>query len=258
MIMPSITDLLQEAREAGWTDEALAERLSVSRATISRWRGGRLPESPPLVQLALRSLLADEEAPERGTAGRPISPRSRAVSLAVSLGARDVRPEDLARLRSGDDFLGVRFLEACDIESTPEWETIARGLARMTTHGNTRRKRIAHNPRNPLGRILYLGSHVERPEIERRDPLYREMQFLQLLSGRDLGLHTLERLFHVLAREQVQVDVRQIASLVFDQDQDPIRLQVTRDYFRAPDWAARVAEKPAESADACENEELAC
>ena len=65
-----IKHMLDSARESGWTDRALADRLLVSAQTVLRWRLGRVrPDAPMVLSMALHSLLRSEEAPPRRKPG---------------------------------------------------------------------------------------------------------------------------------------------------------------------------------------------
>jgi hypothetical protein len=59
-------DLLQQLRDKGWGDSALAEALGIDRATVFRWRtGGSFPSREKEIYDTLRRLLRRAGPPPR-------------------------------------------------------------------------------------------------------------------------------------------------------------------------------------------------
>ncbi len=53
-----VQDRIQELRQAGWSNRAIARETGVHESTVSKWgSGAQVPEAPGLVVLALTELL---------------------------------------------------------------------------------------------------------------------------------------------------------------------------------------------------------
>ena len=59
-------DLVRELIRGGWRQDDIARRLEVTQPTISRIQNGRLKRPNYVVVEALRALVAEAEALERG------------------------------------------------------------------------------------------------------------------------------------------------------------------------------------------------
>lgn len=113
-----------------------------------------------------------------------------------------------------------------------KWALIMHGIALMA-HGAG--NGMAHQPRMPVGRMLYLGG-AQQPGDR---GFYSEDRLATLLAARGPTLHRLlARLFRLLANEGCTFNWREMAWFIlnegYDEEQaEQSRIRIAREYYRA-------------------------
>ena len=124
-----------------------------------------------------------------------------------------------------------------------KWALIMQGIALMAHGGG-----IAHHPRTPVGKALYLGS--ERQPGERG--FYSEGRLSTLLAARGPALYSiLARLFRMLADKRCAFNWREMAWFILnegynEQEADKSRLEIARSYYRMASTGPRQNEAQGE------------
>ena len=120
-------------------------------------------------------------------------------------------------------------------DSERRWALILQSIALLTPNtNNAARVLSAHDPRTPVGRALFQGGDPQRTQA-----LCHEQRLEQLLSSRRKDFRrNLMNLVRMMAQQGTQMDFREMARLVLDEDRDPEahrrRLnRIPRDYYRA-------------------------
>lgn len=110
-----------------------------------------------------------------------------------------------------------------------KWGLITHGIALMSHSAG-----LAHNPRKPVGRVLYEGNQ-DQPGTA----FYSEDRLATLLAARGPTLHRLlARLFRMLASKACAFNWREMAWFILhdgcnEERADEARIKIAREYYRA-------------------------
>lgn len=184
---------------------------------------------------------------------QPKARKKTAFDLAGQLASPEFPRGDLAELRrmAPDKLDAAAFwqlLARNDLLGNPvverKWALIVHGIALMTrTAGDDLPSRSAHDGNMPVGRALYLGGEVVRPQA-----FYSETRFNRLLTSRGPMLRTLlARMFRMMAAADVSFDWREMARFIqyegsFEDSAENARRLIAREYYHAEHRSAQSAE----------------
>ena len=162
------------------------------------------------------------------------------VAITVAKRLSKAQPGELAELRRMKPEAGARLFwqlaaQHEEIASQPDkWMTIIRMLAMLTPTGSPETKQSVHDRKRPLGAVLCDGGELTGP-VER--PLLSENRLARLLSARnDARLEVLERAVRMLARNQVKLDIAELAWAVIAPENSTTR--IARAYYKRLDTTA--------------------
>ena len=122
-----------------------------------------------------------------------------------------------------------------------KWALIMHGIALMA-HGAA--NGIAHRPRTPVGRTLFVGGEQQAGERG----FYSEDRLATLLVARGPTFHRLlARLFRILASEGCSFDWRELAWFILnegynEEQAEQSRIRIARAYYRAERRSSRQSE----------------
>lgn len=72
-----VSEIIQQLREKGWSDQGIGDALGVPRMTVYRWRVGRVPRPEEPTKEALMRLLRRAGPPKLRQKGKNHDPQRR-------------------------------------------------------------------------------------------------------------------------------------------------------------------------------------
>ena len=237
-----VAELKREADSPfGEGQEDWLEAFNQMGITTKVWRGDNSDDRRELYDIIERGT-AGHNSVTKLLPGLPSSPIPANFGVVM---ANTIESIESKEMTTGEK-ASLRRMDPSNPNSAVFWKLISqRGMSRnpciekwgLITHGialMSHTAGLAHNPRKPVGRVLYEGNQ-DQPGTA----FYSEYRLATLLAARGPTLHRLlARLFRMLARKGCAFNWREMAWFILndgdnEERADEARIKIAREYYRA-------------------------